>query len=149
MSNLMATSTIQAVIVSAEKLLFSGQVASISVTGIMGEMGILPQHAPLLTALKPGQVRLSRADGEEELIYISGGMIEVQPHVATILADTAIRAHDLDEAAALEAKERAEEMLSHQISEIEFSKATAELAQAIAQLKAIQDIRKKYKTHAS
>ncbi len=145
----MATSTIQAVIVSAEKLLFSGQVASISVTGIMGEMGILPQHAPLLTALKPGQVRLSRADGEEELIYISGGMIEVQPHVATILADTAIRAHDLDEAAALEAKERAEEMLSHQISEIEFSKATAELAQAIAQLKAIQDIRKKYKTHAS
>ena len=145
----MATSTIQTVIVSAEKLLYSGQVERISVTGIMGEMGILPQHAPLLTALKPGQVCLYRSNGEEEIIYISGGMLEVQPHIATILADTAIRAHDLDEAAALEAKERAEELLSHQISELEFSKATAELAQAIAQLKAIQDLRKKYKTHAS
>lgn len=145
----MTTSTIQAVIVSAEKLLFSGQVTKLTVTGIMGEMGILPQHAPLLTALKPGQVRLSRATGEEEIIYVSGGMLEVQPHIATILADTAVRAHDLDEAAALEAKERAEELLSHQVSELEFSKATAELAQAIAQIKAIQDLRKKYKSHAS
>lgn len=145
----MSTSTIQAVIVSAEKLLFSGQVARMSVTGIMGEMGILPQHAPLLTGLKPGQVRLYRASGEEEIIYISGGILEVQPHVATILADTAIRANDLDEAAALEAKERAEEILNHQVSELEFSKATAELAQAVAQLKAIQDIRKKFKSHAS
>lgn len=145
----MSTSTIQAVIVSAEKLLFSGQIARMSVTGIMGEMGILPQHAPLLTGLKPGQVHLYRASGEEEIIYISGGILEVQPHVATILADTAIRANDLDEAAALEAKERAEEILNHQVSELEFSKATAELAQAVAQLKAIQDIRKKFKSHAS
>ncbi len=145
----MTTSTIQAVIVSAEKLLFSGQVTKLTVTGIMGEMGILPQHAPLLTALKPGQVHLNRPTGEEEIIYISGGMLEVQPHIATILADTAIRAHDLDEAAALEAKERAEELLTHQISELEFSKATAELAQAIAQIKAIQDLRKKYKSHGS
>lgn len=132
-------------IVSAETQLYSGAAERVSVSGIMGDMGIHPQHAPLLTILKPGQVRIF-VNNVEEIIYVSGGMLEVQPYIVTILADTAIRARDLDEAAALEAKERAEEELQNKLSELEYSKATAELAQAVAQIKAIQDLRKKYKS---
>lgn len=132
-------------IVSAEAQIYSGTVEKLVVTGIMGEMGIHPQHAPLLTQLKPGQVHLIFPNNEEDIIYVSGGILEVQPHIVTILAAVGKRAHDLDEAAALEAKEKAEEMLQNRTTEFEYSRAATELAEAVAQIKAIQDLRKKYK----
>jgi F-type H+-transporting ATPase subunit epsilon len=107
----------------------------------MGEVGIAPRHTPLISPLKPGEVRLDLGDGKEEFFFISGGVLEVQPHVVTILSDTAIRAHDLDEAAAIEAKKRAEEALSDQKSDIDVAKARAEIASAAAQIAAIQKLK--------
>ncbi len=132
-------------IASAEEQLFSGLVEMVIAKGMMGELGITPQHAPLLTALKPGPVRVILQGGEETDFYVSGGMLEVQPSLITILADTAVRAEDIDEAAAIEAKEHAEKALADQSSEIEYSVAAVELAEAIAQLRTLQALRKKAK----
>ena len=107
----------------------------------MGEIGIAPQHAPLLTRLKPGEIRVQQESGEEQFFFISGGMLEVQGHVVTVLSDTALRADDLDEAAALEAQRRAEQALADRGGELELAKAKAELLQAVAQLRAIQKLR--------
>jgi F-type H+-transporting ATPase subunit epsilon len=136
-------STFQLEIVSAEMSIFSGSVNSLVVTGVLGELGINSGHAPLLTSLKPGAVKVIDADGNEDHFYVSGGMLEVQPHVTTILADTASRADDVDEAAAIAAKEAAEAAMADQNSEIEYSKAAAELAEAVAQLRTLQSLRKK------
>lgn len=129
-------------IVSAEKKLFSGTVESFMVTGSEGELGIYPGHTPLLTAIKPGMVRLIKQHGHEEIIYVSGGMVEVQPGTATVLADTAIRGEDLDAAKAEEAKRKAEENIKNQHGDIDFVKATTDLAKAIAQLRVIELTRK-------
>jgi len=133
--------TIHVDIVSAENEIFSGPAEMIFAPAIMGEVGILPRHAPLLTQLKPGDVRVKLPDGQEEIFYVSGGMLEVQPHVVTVLSDTALRAKDVDEAAALEAKQRAEQAIQDRTSEFEYAKAQAELAEAVAQLQAIQKLR--------
>ena len=133
--------TIHVDIVSAENEIFSGPAQMVFAPAIMGEVGILPRHAPLLTQLKPGEVRVKLPDGQEEFFYVSGGMLEVQPHVVTVLTDTALRAKDIDEAAALEAKQRAEEAIQDRTSEFEYAKAQAELAEAVAQLQAIQKLR--------
>jgi F-type H+-transporting ATPase subunit epsilon len=135
--------TLHVDIVSAEAEIFSGTVTMVFAPAEMGEVGIAPRHAPLLTRLKPGEIRIQQADGAEQSFFVSGGMLEVQPHVVTVLADTAIRAHDLDEAAAVEAKERAERMLADKHADIDYAKAQAELAQSIAQLHAIQKLRNK------
>lgn len=135
--------TFQLDIVSAEKSIFSGTVDTLVATGELGELGINAGHAPLLTSLKPGTVRVTNKEGKEETFYVSGGMLEVQPHVTTILADTAARADDVDEAAALAAKEAAEAAMADQNSEIEYSRAAVELAEAVAQLRTLQSIRKK------
>ena len=135
--------TIQIDIVSAEEEIWSGQGTMIFAPAEMGEMGIAPEHAPLLTRLKPGEVRVQQESGEEQFFYVSGGMLEVQGHVVPILSDTALRAADLDEAAALEAQRRAEQALSDQSSELELAKAKAELIQAAAQIRAIQKLRSK------
>lgn len=139
----MATTTIKVDIVSAEEEIWSGEGTMVFAPAEMGEVGIAPQHTPLLTRLQPGEVRVQTEGGEEQFFYISGGMLEVQPHIVTILSDTALRAHDLDEAAALEAKRRAEQALEGRTTDIEFAKAKAELAQAAAQLRAIQKLRGK------
>ncbi len=110
--------------------------------GVMGELGIAPRHTPLVTRLKPGDVRVDTGKGEMEHFYVSGGILEVQPHMVTVLADTAIRAKDIDEAAAIDAKKRAEEALAGQKEEFEYAKAQAELAEAVAQLRAIEKLRK-------
>jgi F-type H+-transporting ATPase subunit epsilon len=141
----MASVTLRLDIVSAEKAIFSGHAQMVFVTGEMGELGIAPGHTPLLTSLKPGNVRAALADGEEEIFYISSGMLEVQPYVVTVLADTVLRAHDIDEAAALEAKARAEKILEEKATEVDFAKASAELAEAIAQIRAIQRLKKRLK----
>jgi F-type H+-transporting ATPase subunit epsilon len=129
-------------IVSAEEAIFSGPAEMVFAPAVMGELGILPRHAPLLTQLKPGEVRL-RTGGEEQFFYVSGGMLEIQPHIVTVLADTARRAKDLDEAAALQAKERAEQALRDKTSEFEYARAQSELAEAVAQLQAIKKLRDK------
>ena len=135
--------TFQVNIVSAEEAIFSGEAEMVVAPGETGELGILANHAPLLTRIKPGTVKVKiPGQGEDELIYVSGGMMEVQPKAVTILADTSIRAHDLDEAKALEAKRAAEEALVQKTSEVERALAVAELAQAIAQLQAIKKLRK-------
>ncbi len=134
--------TIHVDIVSAEGAIHSGLASMVYAPGEMGELGIAPRHTPLITRLKPGDVRVERQDGEMEHFYVSGGMLEVQPDVVTVLADTALRARDLDEAAALEAKRRAEDALAGQTAELEYAKAQAELAEAIAQLRAIEKLRK-------
>jgi F-type H+-transporting ATPase subunit epsilon len=108
----------------------------------MGDIGIAPRHAPLLTTLRPGEVRVQTPAGEEQFFYVSGGAIEIQPHIVTVLADTALRAHDLDEAAALAAKQRAEEALRNRSDAMDTAKLQAELAQAAAQIKAIEKLRK-------
>ena len=135
--------TLHVDIVSAEAEIFSGTVTMVFAPAEMGEVGIAPRHAPLLTRLNPGEIRIQQADGSEQSFFVSGGMLEVQPHVVTVLADTAIRAHDLDEAAAVQAKERAERMLADKHADIDYAKAQAELAQSIAQLRAIQKLRNK------
>lgn len=138
----MAISSIRLDIVSAEREIFSGDVSMVLVTGELGELGIAPGHAPLITSLRPGNVRALLPNKEEEVFYFDGGMLEVQPTLVTILADTAIRAGDLDEAAALAAKERAEKALADKHTEIDLARATAELAEALAQIRAIQKLKK-------
>jgi len=132
---------IQVDIVSAEEEIWSGEGTMIFAPAEMGEIGIAPQHAPLLTRLKAGEIRVQQESGEEKFFYVSGGMLEVQGHLVTVLSDTALRADDLDEAAALEAQRRAEQALSDQTSELELAKAKAELIQAAAQIRAIQKLR--------
>lgn len=132
-------------IVSAEAEIFSGTATMVFAPAEMGEVGISPRHTPLLTRLKPGEVRVQSDDGEEQSFFVSGGMLEVQPHVVTVLADTAIRADSLDEAQALEAKERAEKLLSDKTADVDYAKAQAELAESIAQLSAIRKLREKAK----
>ncbi|MEX0732565.1 MAG: F0F1 ATP synthase subunit epsilon [Aquisalimonadaceae bacterium] len=130
-------------VVSAEEEIFSGEVEFVVARATEGELGILPRHTPLLARLQPGEVRVTLAGGEEQFFYVSGGMIEVQPKVITILADTAARARDLDEAAALEAKQRAEDAIRNRTGEMDYARAQVELAAAAAQIRAIQSLRKK------
>ncbi len=134
--------TIHVDIVSAEGHMFSGLGEMVYAPAIMGEIGIAPRHAPLVTQLKPGEVRVDPGGGKpQEHFYVSGGMIEVQPFMITVLADTGVRAADLDEAAAKEAKRRAEDVLANQKADIDLAKAQVELAEAVAQLRAIERIR--------
>ncbi len=135
-------STIHVDVVSAEALIFSGEAKFIALPGEAGELGILPKHTPLITRIKPGAVRIEKADGTEEFVFVAGGILEVQPNVVTVLADTAIRGHDLDEAKANEAKARAEEALRNNDSAIDYATAQAELVSAVAQLAAIRKLRK-------
>ncbi len=138
----MAT-TIQIDVVSAEESIFSGEAEFVVAPAVMGEVGIYPRHTPMLTTIKPGALRIKLADNaEEQLIFVSGGILEVQPGLVTVLADTAIRGHDLDEAKALEAKRLAEETLRSNASEVNYALAQTELAEAIAQLQAIAKLRK-------
>ena len=130
-------------IVSAEELIYSGLAELVTCTGSLGELGIAPGHAPLLTKLRPGPVTVRHQGGEDEIFYVSGGMLEIQPNTITILADTALRAGDVDEAAAKQAQQEAKEKLNNQNAEIDYSKATGELAEAAAQLRTLQAIRKK------
>ncbi len=138
-------STIRCDIVSAEEEIFRGEATMVIATGEMGELGIAPRHAPLITRLKPGQVRVLREDGEELFFYVSGGILEVQPTVVTVLTDTAIRARDLDEAAARNAKEQAERALADRSDALEVAQAQAQLAQALAQLQALERLRRSLK----
>jgi len=135
--------TIHVDIVSAEGEIFSGEASMVFVPGSQGELGIAPRHAPLLTTLKAGEVRVQTEGRDEQSFYVGGGALEVQPHLVTVLADTAARAHDLDEAAALEAKQRAEEAMRGRADKIDIAEAQAELARAVAQLRAIERLRKK------
>jgi F-type H+-transporting ATPase subunit epsilon len=130
-------------IVSAEQEIFSGEAEMVIAPGEAGELGILPEHAPLLTRIKPGTVRIRQAGAEEEVIYVSGGMMEVQPDRLTVLADTSVRAHDLDEAKALEAERLAKEAIANRGGVMEIAKAQAELAEAAAQLAAIRKLRQR------
>lgn len=139
----MNVATLRLDIVSAEKEIFSREVEMVFVTGEMGELGIAPGHSQLLTTLRPGYVRAILSNKEEEVFYISGGMLEVQPYVVSVLADTAMRADDIDEAAAITAKEHAETILAGKISEIDLAKATAELAEITAQIRAVQRLKKR------
>lgn len=132
-------------IVSAEREIYSGPVEMVVATGDLGEIGVIAGHAPLLAVLKPGEIRVIPKEGTEEIYYVSGGMLEVQPYHVTVLADEVERAADLDEAAAIEAKREAEKAMSSKQSEIDYSKAAAELARAVAQIRAIQKIRKHMK----
>ncbi|MDT0594858.1 F0F1 ATP synthase subunit epsilon [Glaciecola petra] len=129
-------------VVSAETEIFSGRVETIQVTGSEGELGIHPGHAPLITTLQPGMVRVVKQHGEEELIYVAGGILEVQPHSVSVLADTAVRAEDLDESAAEEARKHAEERIAQGGADFNYAEAAIELAEAIAQLRLIQKIKK-------
>jgi len=135
--------TVHCDIVSAEREIFSGLVKMIVATGTLGDLGVTYGHAPLLTGLEPGPVRIVKDNGEEEIYYVSGGYLEVQPYHVTVLADTALRAGDMDEAAAQEAKEAAQKELTNQSGEIDYSKAAVQLAEAAAQLRTLQSIRKK------
>lgn len=139
----MASRTVQCDIVSAEEELFSGRVEMVVAHGYMGDLGILPGHAPLISTIKPGPVRVIRQGGAEEVYYISGGFIEVQPYTVKVLADTAIRAADLDEAAAIEAKKAAEQALVNQSADFDYAAAAVRLAEAAAQLRTIHELRKK------
>lgn len=137
--------TIHVDIVSAEKEIFSGLAEMVFAPAVMGELGIAPRHTPLLTRLKAGEVRIQPPEGEEQFFYVSGGMLEIQPHVVTVLADTALRAKDIDEAAAIAAKENAERALADRKADVDYAHAEAELAQAVAQLRALESLRKKTK----
>ncbi|HEC30022.1 MAG TPA: F0F1 ATP synthase subunit epsilon [Gammaproteobacteria bacterium] len=128
-------------IVSAEEEIFSGSVEMIFAPAEMGEVGIAPRHTQMITRLKPGEVRL-QTGGEEQSFYVSGGILEVQPHVVTVLADTAIRARDLDEAQAIKAKEKAEQALKDKASDLDYTRAQIELAEAAAQIRTIEKLRK-------
>jgi F-type H+-transporting ATPase subunit epsilon len=139
------TTTIRCDIVSAESEIFHGNATLVVATGEEGELGIAPRHAPLITRLKPGQVRVIAENGEEQFFYVSGGILEVQPQVVTVLTDTAVRAKDLDEAAARRAKDEAERALANRTDAVEIAQAQAELAQALAQLQAIERLRRNLK----
>ena len=135
--------TVHVDIVSAEKEIFSGTAEMVFAPAEMGEVGITPRHAPFITRLKPGEVRVKVSESESYPFYVSGGMLEVQPHLVTVLADTAIRAKDIDEAAAIEAKQRAEEALSDKSGKIDYATAQAQLAEAIMQLRTLDRLRKR------
>ena len=136
--------TLQVDVVSAEENIFSGAAKFVALPGEMGELGIYPRHTPLITRIKPGAVRIIRADNdEEEFVFVAGGILEVQPGTVTVLADTAIRGHDLDEAKATEAKKLAEEAMKNAKSDIDFAAAQSEFATMAAQLAAIQKLRRK------
>jgi F-type H+-transporting ATPase subunit epsilon len=135
--------TVHLDVVSAEEQIFSGLVESIQVSGSEGDLGITPGHAPLLTALKPGMVRLVKQHGEEEVIYVAGGILEIQPHSVSVLADVATRAEDLDADAAEAAKKAAEEHIANPGADFDYAEAASDLARAIAQLKVIQTLRRK------
>jgi F-type H+-transporting ATPase subunit epsilon len=137
------TMTIHVDIVSAEREIFSGLAEMVFAPAELGEVGISPRHAPLITKLRPGEVRVKVNDKESHPFYVSGGILEVQPHLVTILADTAIRAKDIDEAAALEAKVRAEEALADKSGKIDYATAQAQLAQAVMQLRTLERLRKR------
>ena len=145
----MTAATLRLDIVSAEKQIFSGDVEMVFATGEMGELGIAPGHSQLLTTLKPGYVRILQSHKDEEIFYISGGMLEVQPYIVSILADTAMRADDIDEASALAAKEQAEKALAGKMSAIDLAKATAELSEIAAQIRAVQRLKKRAKGERS
>lgn len=136
-------STIHVDVVSAEASIFSGEAKFVALPGEAGELGILPKHTPLITRIKPGAVRIEKADGGEEFVFVAGGILEVQPGVVTVLADTAIRGKDLDEAKAEEARKKAEEALRNKDALIDYAAAQAELASAVAQLAAIRKLRGK------
>jgi len=136
-----ATMTVE--IVSAESEIYSGTAKMFFAPAVMGDVGVLPKHTPLLTKIRPGEVRVINEDDEEEFFYVSGGMLEILPTGVTVLADTAQRARDLDEAAALEAKERAEKALADRKDDVDYATAEAQLAEAIAQIDAIKKIKKK------
>jgi len=138
-------STIRCDIVSAEEEIFHGEAQMVVATGEEGELGIAPRHAALITRLKPGQVRVLLENGDEQFFYVSGGILEVQPNVVTVLADTALRAKDLDEAAARRAKEEAERTLANRADALEVAQAQAQLAQAVAQLQALERLRRSLK----
>lgn len=133
--------TINVDIVSAEGEIYSGTAAMVFVPAIQGELGIAPRHAPLLTMLRPGEVRVQDPDGQEHAFYVGGGALEIQPQRVTVLADTALRARDLDEAAALAAKQRAEQALAEKVDAISIAEAQAELLRAVAQIRMIQRLR--------
>jgi F-type H+-transporting ATPase subunit epsilon len=136
--------TIHVDVVSAEESIFSGEAEFVVLPGEVGELGIYPKHTPLITRIRPGSVRIKVPNkAEEELIFVNGGVLEVQPNLITVLADTAIRAHDLDEAKAVEAHKRAKEAVQNRTSQMEYAKATAELAEAAAQLAAIRKLRQR------
>lgn len=136
-----ATMTVE--IVSAESEIYSGTAKMFFAPAVMGEVGVMPKHTPLLTKIRPGEVRVINEDDEEEFFYVSGGMLEILPSGVTVLADTAQRARDLDEAAAMEAKERAEKALADRKDDVDYATAEAQLADAIAQIDAIKKIKKK------
>lgn len=138
-------STIQCDIVSAEEAIYSGEVTMVIASGVAGELGIAPRHAPLITQLKPGQVRVILADGTEEDFYVSGGILEVQPYMVSVLADTAVRANDIDEAAAIKAKEEAENLLKNSDKRQDLAQVQADLAKAVAQIQAITRLKKQLK----
>jgi F-type H+-transporting ATPase subunit epsilon len=137
------TMTVHVDIVSAEKEIFSGMAEMVFAPAELGEVGISPRHAPLITKLNPGEVRVKVSDNESYPFYISGGLLEVQPHLVTILADTAIRAKDIDEAAALDAKAKAEEALADKSGKIDYATAQSQLAQAVMQLRTLDRLRKR------
>jgi len=139
------TKSIQCDIVSAHEEIFSGEAAMVFASGIAGELGIAPRHAPLITQLKAGPVRVQKTNGEEEFFFVSGGILEVQPHMVTVLTDTAMRGDDLDEAAARAAKAEAERQLADRSGEMDIAEAQAQLMQAVAQLAALEQLRKKLK----
>ena len=130
-------------IVSAENEIYSGTVTQVFAPAEMGEVGIMPRHAPMLSTLKPGIVRVISQEGEEQTFFVSGGILEIQPHVVTILSDTALRAADIDESAALEAKSRAEAAMKDKASEMDYARAKTELIEAVAQIEALKKLRKK------
>lgn len=137
--------TIHVDVVSAEELIFSGEAEFVVLPGELGELGILPRHAPVITRIKPGAVRIKiSGKEEEEYVFVAGGVLEVQPHAVTVLADTAIRAKDLDEAKASEAKKLAENAILNRESQIDYAKAQAEIAAAVAQLSMIKKLRRKH-----
>ena len=136
-------STIHVDVVSAEESIFSGEATFVALPGEAGELGIYPKHAPLITRIKPGAVRIVKPDNTEELVFVAGGILEIQPNVVTVLADTAIRGHDLDEAKATEAKKRAEEAMANAKSDIDLARAQSEFAMMAAQLAALSKLRKR------
>lgn len=140
-----APKTVRLDIASAEREIFSGQAQMIFLTGEVGELGIAPGHTPLLTKLKAGNIRIVLPDDKEEVFFVNSGMLEVQPHMVTVLADTVMRAKDIDEAVALAVKERAEKALQDRASDIDIARATTELAEAIAQINAVNRIKKQNK----
>ena len=142
MSEISTNKTLGVSVISAEAEIFSGIASMLYISGEIGELGVAPGHSPLLTYVKPGEMRIINPEGNSEIFYISGGLLEVQPYTVTVLADTVLRAADIDEVAATAAKDRAENILINKQSEIEYATALIELAQATAQLKAIQNLRK-------